>query len=207
MSPQAISASHRITLEAHPKALPTLLRLAILNKTDLAIAHLQAGANPNSSDPVAGSPLYWAAKKDNFRLAQALLAYGARPNTQELNGDIPLTQAILHKNIRFVYLLLHHQANPLLLEPTLQKQLFALFAEKGHLLPLLRYAHHQPQTPFAKFMKTAIVADIESDLLRIAPNWEDSLEEDQPRKPVQQNAAHFARKIAETLMNKIDVTA
>ncbi|XP_017781098.1 PREDICTED: integrin-linked protein kinase [Nicrophorus vespilloides] len=65
----------------------------------------------NQGDDHNFSPLHWAAKQGQFKIAEMLLARGARVNATNRGDDIPLHLAAAHGHMDMVMLLLKHKAD------------------------------------------------------------------------------------------------
>lgn len=78
----------------------------------VAIALLDAGANPNARAEIGGTPLHSACRNVNLAVIVALLQAGADTNARDENGVTPLHQAAEIRGPAVIAELLESGANP-----------------------------------------------------------------------------------------------
>jgi ankyrin repeat protein len=89
------------------------LHQAILrNRTEIAVALLEAGASADTPDRSARTPLHLAVERGNVALVKALLARQARPNERDRMGWTPLHHAAAKDRVAIARALLEGGANP-----------------------------------------------------------------------------------------------
>ena len=113
--PAAVDAALASGVELAPSCKSVaLLDAARSRRSGLAKAMLRSGADPNVSDGLWKSPLYFAVEANDLDLARMLLENGSKPHLSS-DGllafhDNPLRAAVLGKNAAMVELLLSHGA-------------------------------------------------------------------------------------------------
>ena len=86
-------ATHRIETENRAVLLSPLLFAIARAQPRVAVALIEAGADPNSRDDDGATALIVAADKDWPEVVRALLAKGADPNAAGRDGETPLHNA------------------------------------------------------------------------------------------------------------------
>jgi hypothetical protein len=99
-----------------PDAALSPLHQAILrNRSEIALALLEAGADPSEPDRSQRTPLHLAVERNNAAIAEALLARKAKPNERDKDGWTPLHHAGAKDRIAVAKALLKGGANPMTL--------------------------------------------------------------------------------------------
>ena len=99
---------------AHPK-LPPLLQAVMRNKSEIALALIQAGADVNAADSSGRSALHLAVERGNPGTIAALMAAKANPNVRDQTGWTPLHHAGAKNQIDCIRALLAGGADPMTL--------------------------------------------------------------------------------------------
>jgi cytohesin len=86
-------ATHRIETENRAVHLSPLLFALARAQPRVAVALIEAGADPNSRDDAGDTALIVAADKDWPEVVRALLAKGADPSAADRDGETPLHNA------------------------------------------------------------------------------------------------------------------
>ena len=117
-------ADVRLHLAANPqsanqggrdKSRPPLEQAVLRNKTEIAIALLESGANPNSVDASLRTPLHLAVERNNPVVVAALLKAEANPNQRDKDGWTPLHHAAAKNQLATAKALLAGGADPMTL--------------------------------------------------------------------------------------------
>jgi hypothetical protein len=89
-----------------PTSRPPLEQAVLRKQTAIAIALLDAGANPNSVNASKRTPLHLAVDRNSPEIAAALLKAGAKPNELDASGWTPLHHAAAKNQLETAKVLL-----------------------------------------------------------------------------------------------------
>ncbi len=97
------------------KSRPPLEQAVLRNKTEIAMALLEAGADPNTANNSQRTPLHFAIDRNNPGVITALIKAGAKPNLRDKDGWTPLHHAAAKNQIETTRALLVGGADPMTL--------------------------------------------------------------------------------------------
>ena len=98
-----------------PNSRPPLEQAILRNKTEIALALLTAGADPNHTNAAMRTPLHLAIDRNNPQVVAALLKAGAHPNPRDKAGWTPLHHAAAKNQLESARALLAGGADPMIL--------------------------------------------------------------------------------------------
>ncbi len=110
-----LAANPETANQGRDKNRSPLAQAVLRNKTEIAIALLDAGAKPDGQDSSQRSILHLAVDRGNATVAAALLKAKANPNLGDRDGWTPLHHAAAKNQLEIAKLLLAGGANPMLL--------------------------------------------------------------------------------------------
>jgi ankyrin repeat protein len=96
-----------------PNSRPPLEQALLRKKTDIVIALLEAGANPNPSEASKRTPLHLAIERNLPAAVTALIKAGAKPNLGDQAGWTPLHHAAAKNLLDCAKALLEGGADPM----------------------------------------------------------------------------------------------
>lgn len=109
---QMLQADPNLVALPDDRGHPPLLLAVQADDLPMAQFLLEAGADPNQSDPKRWTPLHEAASRGNPALVQLLLQSGAKVDAREKqNQGTPLHIACFHGNVEICRILLRAGAN------------------------------------------------------------------------------------------------
>ena len=98
-----------------PTSRPPLEQAVLRNRMEIALALLEAGADPNSANAANRTPLHLTVDRNNPQLAAALLKAGAKPGVRDRDGWTPLHHAAAKNQVETAKALLAGGADPMTL--------------------------------------------------------------------------------------------
>jgi hypothetical protein len=140
---------------ASGSALAPLHQAILRNRTEIALALLEAGADPNLPDRSQRTPLHLAVERNNVALVEALLARKARPNERDKIGWTPLHHAAAKDRVEIARALLKGGADPMTLSERGGTPLHEAAASGGAEMIKLLLDHHVDPTVVSKLGVTA----------------------------------------------------
>lgn len=108
-----LAASPDSANQGRDKTRTPLAQAVLRNKTEIALALLEGGANPDAQDSSQRSPLHLAVERRNAALVAALLKAKAKPNTGDKDGWTPLHHAAAKNLLEIAKVLLDGGADPM----------------------------------------------------------------------------------------------
>ena len=155
----------RLHLAANPQSLnkgsrdnsrSPLEQAVLRNKAEIALALLDAGADPNTADASQRTPLHMAVERNNPTVVTALLKAGAKPNVRDKDGWTPLHHAAAKNQLATAKALLAGGADPMTLSALGGTPLHEAAASGGEEIVRLLLDHKVDPTVKSKEGVTAL---------------------------------------------------
>jgi len=142
--------------QGRDKTRSPLAQAVLRNKTEIALALLEAGAKPDGLDSSQRTILHLAVDRGNATVVAALLKAKANPNLGDKDGWTPLHHAAAKNQLEIAKLLLAGGANPMLLSKLGGTPLHEAAASAGAELVQLLLDHKVDPTIKSKENVTAL---------------------------------------------------